>query len=93
MLSEEDRVEVGDQLKTSMVDHKVTLIASRKGAHYKACKKKELYQGDKRVTTWTTACEKFEQDNDIEECYDDSENACYNCLYRRWTAEGYRCVK
>ena len=93
ILSEEDKVEVGDQLKTSMVDHKVTLITSKKGDHFKACKKKELYQGDKRIPKWTTACEEFEQDNDIEECYDESENACYNCLYRRWTAEGYRCVR
>lgn len=93
VLTDDDIVEVGNQLKTSMVDHQTALIAKKSGDTYKACKKKELYNGDKRVTTWTTACEKFEQDNDIEECYDDSENACYNCLYRRWTAEGYRCVK
>ena len=24
------------------------------------------------------ACEHFEQDNDVEECYDETENACYN---------------
>lgn len=93
VLKDTDIIEVDDQLKTSMVDHKVTLISSAKGDRYKACKKKELYQGDKRITKWTTACEDFRQDNDIEECYDDSENACYNCLYRRWTAEGYCCVK
>lgn len=86
-------ITVGDQLKTTLVDHKVTLIAAKRNGGYRACKKKELYQGDKRVTTWTTACPDFQQDNDAEECYDDTENACYNCLYRRWTAAGYRCVK
>lgn len=93
VLAEDDIIHVGNQLKTSLVDHKVTLIATKEGDSYRACKKKELYQGDKRVTDWTTACENFEQDNDIEECYDDKDNACYNCLYRRWTSEGYRCVK
>lgn len=93
VLKDTDIIEVGDQLKTSMVDHMVTLIATKKGDRYRACKKKELYQGDKRILSWTTACENFEQDNDVEECYDETENACYNCLYRRWTAEGYRCVR
>lgn len=93
VLEDADIIEVGDQLKTTMVDHRVTLIAAKKGDRYRACKKKELYHGDKRILSWTTACEKFEQDNDVEECYDESENACYNCLYRRWTAEGYRCVR
>lgn len=93
VLPEDAEITVGDQLKTTLVDHKVTLISSKKGDGYRACKKKELYQGDKRITTWTTACDKFQQDNDVEECYDETENACYNCLFRRWTAEGYRCVK
>lgn len=93
VLRDNDIIEVGNQLKTSMVDHKITLISAKQGDIYRACKKKELYNGDKRVTTWTTACESFKQDNDIEECYDDTDNACYNCLYRRWTADGYCCVK
>lgn len=91
-LPDDTEITVGDQLKTTLVDHKVTLISAKKGNGYRACKKKELYQGDKRVTEWTTACGKFQQDNDMEECYDDTENACYNCLFRRWTADGYRCV-
>lgn len=93
VLSADTEITVGDQLKTTLVDHKVTLISTKKDGGYRACKKKELYQGDKRVTTWTTACGEFQQDNDAEECYDDTENACYNCLYRRWTADGYQCVK
>lgn len=93
ILEDSDVIKVGNQLKTSMVDHQTTLISVKEGDIYKACKKKDLYRGDKRIMKWTTACEKFEQDNDIEECYDDTEKACYNCLYRRWTATGYRCVK
>lgn len=93
ILREDTEITLGDQLKTTLVDHKRTLVAAQKGAGYTACKKKDLYQGDKRITKWTTACENFEQDNDVEECYDETENACYNCLYRRWTAEGFSCVK
>lgn len=93
ILSGDTKITLGDQLKTTLVDHKVTLVAAKKGGEYAACKKKDLYQGDKRITRWTTACEQFEQDNDVEECYDETENACYNCLYRRWTAEGFFCVK
>ena len=62
------------------------------GSGYRVCRKKELYEGDRRITEWTTACDDFQQDNDIEECYDDTEKACFNCLYRRWTADGFTCV-
>lgn len=93
ILSEDTEITVDDQLKTALVDDKITLISAKKGNGYKACRKKELYQGDKRITAWTTACSRFQQDNDIEECYDETDNACYNCLYRRWTADGYSCVK
>lgn len=93
LLPEDAPVSVGNQLKTTLVDHKVTLISVKKGDGYAACKKKDLYQGDKRVTSWVSACDKFQQDNDAEECYDEQEGACYNCLYRRWTADGYQCVK
>ena len=93
ILPEQTEITVEDQMKTTLVDHKVTLVAVRKGSRYVACKKKDLYQGDRRATRWTTACSFFEQDNDVEECYNETENACYNCLYRRWTADGFSCLK
>ena len=37
-------------------------------------------------------CEEFERDNDSGECEDDRD-CCLNCLYRRWVAEGFICVK
>lgn len=92
-LAETDMVAVDKQLKLAMLDHKKTLIARETDGVYIACTKQDLYEGDKKISTWTTACEKFLADNDSEECYGDSENACYNCLYRRWTAEGFVCVK
>ena len=93
VLNEEDVVQVGDQLKTLLVDHKNALVSTKQGEIYKACKKKDIYHNEKRVTTWTTACGDFQRDNDADECYDDSDNACYNCLYRRWEPVGYSCKK
>lgn len=91
-LGDHQEVYVEKQLKLAMLDHKKTLIAKMREGRYIACVKKDLYQGDKRVSTWTTACESFQPDNDLEECYEENENACYNCLYRRWTADGFLCV-
>ncbi|MDD6311477.1 MAG: hypothetical protein PUB09_06115 [Firmicutes bacterium] len=82
----------GEQIKRAMVDRKISIIAKAKGDEYVMCKKKEIFEGDKRITTWFTSCDKFCQDNDIEECWSEEENACYNCLYRRWTADGYVCT-
>lgn len=91
-LADHQEIHVEKQLKLAMLDHKKTLIARERDGVFVACTKKDLYQGDRRVSTWTTACERFQADNDLEECYGESENACYNCLYRRWTADGFLCV-
>lgn len=92
-LPDETEIGVEKQLKLAMLDHKKTLIAREKDGIYIACTKQDLYSGDRKVSTWTTACEHFQADNDMEECYGENENACYNCLYRRWTADGFSCVK
>lgn len=92
-LEDTEKISVDKQLKLAMLDHKKTLIAQMREGRYVACTKQDLYQGDKKISTWTTSCERFEADNDAEECYGESENACYNCLYRRWTADGFICVK
>ena len=52
ILSGDTKITLGDQLKTTLVDHKVTLVAAKKDGEYAACKKKDLYQGDKRITQW-----------------------------------------
>jgi len=38
-------------------------------------------------------CQFFEHDNDEEEEISDTERSCYNCLFRRWTADSFQCVK
>jgi hypothetical protein len=40
---------------------------------------------------WDQVCEKFEIDNDLEECAS-ATPTCRNCLYRRNTANGFKCI-
>lgn len=92
-LDDEDTVCCKDQMKLSMADGKKTLVVKEQDGQYFTCKKKDLYQGDRQINSRLTSCDLFEQDNDIEECYDELERGCYNCLFRRWTADGFRCTK
>lgn len=41
---------------------------------------------------WRRFCDRFEWDNDVEECDGLLERSCRNCLYRRWTSRGFMCV-
>lgn len=38
-------------------------------------------------------CDRFTYDNDENECTGTALRDCCNCLYRRWTADGYRCMQ
>ncbi len=37
-------------------------------------------------------CDAFRQDYE-EEVITDDEKSCYNCRYRRWTKDGFQCMK
>lgn len=56
------------------------------------CRKADLGDRGNACPEDAPACAAFEWDNDIEECLD-ARPACWNCLHRRWTSEGFRCVK
>lgn len=92
-LRDQQQVTVEKSLKLTLLDHKKTLVAKLQEGRYVACKKKDLYREDRKIHSWATDCGDFQADNDAGECYSDHENACYNCLFRRWTAEGFVCVK
>jgi len=36
------------------------------------------------------ACHSFQEDVD-EECVTDESRSCYNCRFRRWTADSFQC--
>ena len=93
-LDEEAVIAMKDRIKLACLDHKKTLVVKQNNkGEYVACKKKDLYEGDRQIVSWRKPCEDFTEDNDLGECYSEGEVACWNCLYRRWTADGYECAK
>ncbi len=56
------------------------------------CKKADLGDQGNECAGVASSCAAFEWDNDVEECFD-ARATCRNCLHRRWTSEGFRCVK
>lgn len=38
-----------------------------------------------------SSCTKFNADDDDEQCAEET-LSCYNCRYRRWTAESFTCL-
>lgn len=84
--------------KLVYLDHKVMAVAQKmEDGTYVICKKADLYEGDRKTGHWVTQCGSFSLDNDYEERYGDEEageeeKSCFNCLYRRWSAEGFSCM-
>ena len=37
------------------------------------------------------SCDRFRSDDEDEQCADE-EYSCYNCRYRRWTADSFTCL-
>lgn len=47
-----------------------------------------------KVIKLAETCSFFKLDTDEEELITSSKiNSCYNCLFRRWTQEGFTCMK
>ncbi|MGI5892639.1 MAG: hypothetical protein ACOX7H_07950 [Bacillota bacterium] len=94
LLSMDTPVYIEEFAKLTLLNKKITVVVKKdKSGQYKVCKKSDLYDGDKKVGNWHIQCDLFTLDNDYEECRGESENACYNCLYRRWTANAFECAK
>lgn len=57
-------------------------------------KKHFLYGKENRKQAEQAAklCGNFRRDYE-EECFYDEEITCYNCRYRRWTADSFQCMK
>lgn len=85
-------IHVEERIKFALLRDKKTLVAEKRGAMYYGCDKKALYDGGRKIELWTDCCRWFSPDNDMEECLT-KEVACYNCLFRRWTSEGYSCMR
>lgn len=86
-------IELDGKIKLALLEHKPALIVKRQGGIYAACSKNDLMNGSRKRNVWNSSCPYFSLDNDIEECLSEGERACFNCLYRRWTADGFQCVR
>lgn len=95
LLGDEEQVILLEFAKRVFIDHKVMAVAQEKeDGTREMCSKMELYENGKKVGNWISQCAKFALDNDYEEMYGDhEENNCTNCLFRRWTADGFECMK
>lgn len=94
ILSADTEIFVDGFIKKVFLNHKSMAVAKlKKGFGYIACKKPDLYSGSHKSGNWNFNCQNFEFDNDYEEQFNDHEKVCYNCLYRRWTKDGFECLK
>lgn len=93
-LPPETPVRVAEHAKLAYINHQKVIVAHETGnGVYAVCEKRQLYDGDRKLGRLVQDCPEFETDNDYEECYNEVERNCYNCLYRRWSADGFACVK
>lgn len=78
--------------KAVLWNNKMTVMVDGEN---RICKKSDLFNPDNSLIegVWRQECPDFVLDNDYEERLTEQENSCGNCLYRRWTSEGFRCVK
>lgn len=92
VLEPDTPVYLEDYAKIVLLNHQLTAIVRKnERGLFELCKKADLYTGDKKNGSWELGCTSFKRDNDEEECLDELEKTCCNCLYRRWTKEGYQC--
>lgn len=93
-LPPETPVRVAEHAKLAYVNHQKVIVTHRtRDGLFMVCDKRQMYDGDRKLGRLVHNCPEFETDNDYEECYNEVELNCYNCLYRRWSAEGFTCVK
>lgn len=93
-LPDNEMVTIEQHAKLAFRDHKIVVIAAKNNeGRYVICLKRQMYDGDSKLGNVKENCPSFAMDNDYEECYDEVSKNCYNCLYRRWSAKGFLCVK
>ena len=91
LLADGEQICLKKQMKFALLDHKKVLVVKpSQNQIWEVCQHAELYEKT-RETLIRHCCEHFLQDNDVEEQLD-SQPGCWNCLYRRWTADKVECM-
>lgn len=87
-------VTIEEHAKLAFRNHMVVAFVDKNAAgRYVVCSKRQMYDGESKLGAVVNECPNFVSDNDYEECYNDLDKNCFNCLYRRWSAKGFTCVK
>ena len=93
-LQAEQQIELQEGLKCMLMNHRKVIAVHRQPGQeaYRPYSKKTVKNS---VTLQAAGCSAFETDNDLEErlAENPAEKSCFNCLYRRWTRHGFRCVR
>ena len=73
----------------------LTIVTTVQGGVAWPCDKTQLDATAGAFNDMSCSCACFERDNDEEETFSAGENSqtCANCLYRRWTAQGFACMR
>jgi hypothetical protein len=82
---------LGDKAKPILYDGALTVVCRLVDGKAWPCAKSDLEEAFAGIPE-VSNCRSFAQDNDIEEYRDLFGRGCGNCLYRRLTQRGYRCM-
>ena len=82
---------VAEFAKLFLRSGKVTALAVPDAAEVYQIASKE--EGQRWADGAGAVCDRFTIDNDENECVGTALRDCCNCLYRRWTADGYSCMQ
>lgn len=85
-LEEDKLIDIGKSVKKALFNHNiVTMVKKNADNNYIVCEKAKSYDNE-------YGCGNFVYDNDSEEQMNGDRGVCDNCLYRRRTAQGLKCM-
>lgn len=87
----DSRIALVGGAKPILLDGALTFVCREgEGGEMIPCSKSDLERMGDVDYGWRRVCERFEWDNDGEECAD-TRQSCRNCLFRRMESEGFSC--
>ena len=92
-LKSDEEVEVEEKIKCLLMNHqKVIAVQKKQGKNTFALYNKKTMKN--AAILQADVCGAFEYDSDEEErmAATPNEKSCFNCLYRRWTQQGFECA-
>ena len=83
------------EAKPVLYGNTLTLVCELRDGVAWPCDKAQLEETPSGFCDTKRSCARFEADNDEEEMIgaDEAAPICANCLYRRWTAQGFACMR